>query len=49
MNHHTLSDFRVGHPEFLNDLLTQSVATLMHAGLVTLERVTRRLGVRSPY
>lgn len=41
MNHHTLSDFRVGHPEFLNDLLTQSVATLMHQGLVTLERVAQ--------
>jgi transposase len=41
MNHHTLSDFRVGHPEFLDHLLTQSVATLMHEGLVTLDRVAQ--------
>jgi transposase len=41
MNHHTLSDFRVAHPEFLDHLLTQSVATLMHEGLVTLDRVAQ--------
>jgi transposase len=41
MNYHTLSDFRVGHPEFLDRLLTQSVATLMHEGLVTLDRVAQ--------
>jgi len=41
MNYHTLSDFRVAHPEFLDDLLTQSVATLMHEGLVTLDRVAQ--------
>ena len=41
MNYHTLSDFRVGHPEFLDHLLTQSVATLMHEGLVTLDRVAQ--------
>ena len=40
-NYHTLSDFRVGHPEFLDELLTQSVATLMHEGLVALERVAQ--------
>jgi len=40
-NYHTLSDFRVRHPEFLDELLTQSVATLMHEGLVTLERVAQ--------
>ncbi|MEI7903405.1 MAG: IS1182 family transposase [bacterium] len=39
MNYHTLSDFRTAHVEFLNDLLTQSVAVLMHEGLVTMERV----------
>jgi transposase len=41
MNYHTLSDFRVEHPEFLDNVLTQSVATLMHAGLVTLHRVAQ--------
>jgi len=41
MNHHTLSDFRVAHPEFLDHVLTQSVATLMHEGLVTLDRVAQ--------
>ena len=28
VNHHTLADFRVGHLEFLDDLLTHSVAVL---------------------
>jgi transposase len=41
MNYHTLSDFRVGHTAFLDALLTQSVATLMHEGLVTLNRVAQ--------
>ena len=41
VNYHTLSDFRTAHPEFLNELLTQSVATLMHQDLVTLERVAQ--------
>ena len=41
MNYHTLSDFRVDHPEFLDHMLTQSVATLMHEGLVTLDRVAQ--------
>ena len=41
MNYHTLSDFRVGHTAFLDELLTQSVATLMHEGLVTLTRVAQ--------
>jgi hypothetical protein len=39
MNYHSLSDFRTAHVVFLNDLLTQSVAVLMHEGLVTMERV----------
>jgi transposase len=39
VNYHTLSDFRTGHPAFLDELLTQSVATLLHEGLVTLQRV----------
>lgn len=39
VNYHTLSDFRTGHPAFLDELLTQTVATLLHEGLVTLQRV----------
>jgi transposase len=39
MNYHTLSDFRTAHPVFLDELLTHSVATLLHEGLVTLQRV----------
>ena len=41
VNYHTLSDFRTGHPALLDDLLTQSVATLMHEELVTLHRVAQ--------
>jgi transposase len=45
LNHHTLSDFRVREEAFLDDLLTRSVAALMHQGLVDLNRVTQD-GVR---
>ena len=41
VNYHTLSDFRTGHTEFLDELLTQSAATLMHQDLVTLHRVAQ--------
>jgi transposase len=41
VNYHTLSDFCTAHAEFLDDLLTQSVATLIHEGLVTLHRVAQ--------
>jgi transposase len=41
MNYHTLSDFRTGHPELLDDLLTKSVATLMEQDLVDLNRVAQ--------
>ncbi len=41
MNYHSLADFRTAHSEFLDELLTQSVATLMHEGLVTLNRVAQ--------
>ena len=34
VNYHTLADFRVDHGEFLDGLLTQSVAVLLHQGLV---------------
>ena len=41
VNYHTLSDFRVQHVEFLDRLLTQSVATLLHQGLIELNRVAQ--------
>jgi len=39
VNYHTLADFRVGHLEFLDDLLTHSVAVLREQDLVDLNRV----------
>jgi len=39
VNHHTLSDFRVAHLEFLDALLTHSVAVLREQDLVDLNRV----------
>jgi transposase len=41
VNYHTLSDFRTGPVQLLDDLLTDSVATLMHEGLVALHRVAQ--------
>ena len=41
VNYHTLSDFRVRHTEALNGLLTDSIATLVHRGIVTLARVAQ--------
>lgn len=41
MNYHALSDFRTQHVELLDRLLTQSVASLMAEGLVTLDRVAQ--------
>lgn len=41
VNYHTLSDFRVGHAEALDELMTQVLAVLMHTGLVRLERVAQ--------
>jgi len=41
VNYHTLADFRVEHVEALDALLTQSVAVLMAAGAVKLERVAQ--------
>lgn len=41
MNYHTLADFRTQHVELLDRLLTESVATLMAEGLVTLDRVAQ--------
>jgi len=45
VNYHSLADFRVGHGEFLDRLLTTGVASLMTSGAVTLQRVTQD-GVR---
>lgn len=39
VNHHLLSDFRVLHVEMLDQLLTDSIATLIHQNLITLDRV----------
>jgi transposase len=48
VNYHTLSDFRTGHLEFLDDLLTHSVAVLREQDLVDLNRVaTDGLRVRA--
>jgi len=41
VNHHLLSDFRTAQVELLDRLLTDSVATLLHQGLVSLERVAQ--------
>lgn len=39
VNYHTLSDFRRRHPEALQQLFTEVLGLLSHAGLITLERV----------
>jgi transposase len=41
VNHHSLSDFRVQHAEYLDGVLTQSVAVLMEQDLVQLNRVSQ--------
>ena len=41
VNYHTLADFRVGHGEVLEALLTTSVAALMAEGVVDLRRVAQ--------
>jgi transposase len=45
VNHHTLSDFRTSDPAWLEELLTQSAAALLHEGLADLARVAQD-GVR---
>ena len=45
VNYHTLSDFRTANVELLDRILSQSVAGLMHEGLVTMKRVAQD-GVR---
>jgi transposase len=41
LNYHTLADFRVEHADVLDDVLTNSVATLLEQNLVSLERVAQ--------
>lgn len=41
VNHHTLSDFRVGEGAFLDRLLTANVASLLASGAVTMKRVAQ--------
>lgn len=41
VNHHTLSDFRVAHGELLEQLLVDTVASLIDRGLVSLETIAQ--------
>lgn len=41
VNYHLLCDFRTAHGSFLEQLLTDTIATLMHQGIVTLETVAQ--------
>lgn len=39
INHHSLSDFRVGHEKALDDLFSQVLASLLDKGLVSVQRI----------
>jgi len=41
MNYHSLADFRKDHVGYLDQLLTDGVATLLHEGLIDLKRVAQ--------
>jgi transposase len=41
VNYHTLSDFRVGHADALDGLMTQVLGRLHHAGLIAFEQVAQ--------
>src|SRR5580693_7736945 len=41
MNYHTLNDFRVEHGEALDQLFTATLGRLMHAELVTVDRISQ--------
>ena len=41
VSYHTLSDFRIEHQCDLDALVTQSIAALLHRGIVTVARVAR--------
>jgi transposase len=45
VNYHTLSDFRMAHPELLDELLAKNVAALAAAGLIDLDTLAQD-GVR---
>jgi transposase len=55
MNYHTINDFRVGHQEaldklftqVLDKLFTQVLGKLTHAGLVTVNRISQPIRLRS--
>jgi transposase len=40
VNYHTLNDFRVVHEKALDDLLTQMIAALLSADLISVERIS---------
>ena len=41
VNYHLLADFRTAHGTFLDELLTDTIATLLHQKIVTLETVAQ--------
>jgi transposase len=41
MNYHTLNDFRVGHQTALDQLFTATLGRLLHAGLVSVTRISQ--------
>jgi len=41
INHHTLSDFRVGHAQALDELFTQVLALLVSKGVVKVRRISQ--------
>ena len=41
LNHHTLSDFRVGHGAGLDELLTQMIASLVEQKLLSVHRISQ--------
>lgn len=41
VNHHTLSDFRVGHRAALDDLFTQSITVLLDTRVIRLNRIAQ--------
>jgi transposase len=40
LNYHTINDFRVDHEEALDNLLTQMIAALLDADLISVERIS---------
>jgi transposase len=41
LNYHTLADFRSQHTAILDELLTDSVATMLHENLITLKQIAQ--------